>query len=69
MPAPWDRNEAATWLRRDFIPWHKAEVGRVERRLTGFEELLHLQRVDESINGVTNALGGVPKKDLGKYRF
>jgi hypothetical protein len=62
-------NDAATWLRRDFIPWHKAEVERVGRCVTGFKELRHLQLVDESLNGVTEALGGVPRRDVGKYRF
>jgi hypothetical protein len=61
--------EPAAWLRSDYLPWYRNEVQRVGACITGFKELRHLGLVNEAMNQVIDATGGIRRDDLGRYLF
>jgi hypothetical protein len=57
---------ASSWLKDRYLPWYRPEVQHVGECLKGLKELRHLRSVDESVNQVIEATGGIPLS-LGKY--
>lgn len=61
--------EPAAWLSRSYLPWYRDEVQRVGACVTGFKQLRHLHLVNQSVNQVIDATGGIRRDDLGRYLF